>query len=62
LSTIYLLYVDPGSGSFLVQAIIAAVLGAAFYIKTIWWRIKSFFTGKPTEKPADKLSEEENNE
>lgn len=39
-----LLYIDPGSGSYLVQMIIAAVLGALFYIKHIWWRIKAFFT------------------
>jgi len=28
-----LLYLDPGSGSYLVQAIIAAVLGGLFYFK-----------------------------
>lgn len=39
-----LLYLDPGSGSYLVQLIIAAVLGVAFYFKTIWYRIKSIFT------------------
>jgi hypothetical protein len=38
-----LLYVDPGSGSYLVQVIIAGVLGALFYFKTIWWKIKAFF-------------------
>jgi len=38
-----ILYIDPGSGSYLIQAIIAAVLGALFYFKTIWWKIKSFF-------------------
>ena len=48
-----LLYVDPGSGSYLVQLIIAAVLGAAFYIKSAWWRIKSFFTGKKTKRKED---------
>jgi len=42
----FFLYVDPGSGSYLVQAIIAAVLGAAFYFKSAWWRIRAFFTGK----------------
>ncbi len=42
----YLLYIDPGSGSYLVQAIIAAVLGVAFYFKTIWLRIKLFFGGR----------------
>jgi hypothetical protein len=45
-----LLYVDPGSGSYLVQMIIAAILGALFYFKTIWWKIKSLFTrGKPND-------------
>ena len=41
-----LLYVDPGSGSYLVQMIIAAILGAIFYFKSAWWRIRSFFTRK----------------
>ena len=43
METITLLYVDPGSGSYLIQAIIAAILGFLFYFKTIWWKIKSFF-------------------
>ena len=38
-----LLYVDPGSGSYLVQMIIAAVVGALFYFKNLWWKIKYFF-------------------
>jgi hypothetical protein len=37
------LYIDPGSGSYLVQVIIAAILGALFYFKNLWWRIKAFF-------------------
>lgn len=45
------LYIDPGSGGYLVQVIIAAVLGAAFWIKMSWFRIKGFFTGKKFEKP-----------
>jgi hypothetical protein len=32
-----LLYIDPGSGSYLVQVIIAAVLGVAFYFRNLWW-------------------------
>lgn len=46
-----LLYVDPGSGSYLVQVIIAAVLGALFYFKNLWWQIKAFFTRSKKEKP-----------
>ncbi|MDB5200146.1 MAG: hypothetical protein JWO92_2109 [Chitinophagaceae bacterium] len=41
-----ILYVDPGSGSYLIQIIIAGVLGAVFYIKTFWYKIKSIFTKK----------------
>lgn len=40
----FFLYVDPGSGSYLIQAIIAAVLGFLFYFKSIWYRIKAFFS------------------
>jgi hypothetical protein len=38
-----LLYVDPGSGSYLIQMIIAAILGALFYFKNLWWKVKAFF-------------------
>jgi len=37
------LYVDPGSGSYLVQVIIAGLLGAAFYFKSGWNYVKSRF-------------------
>jgi len=49
------LYIDPGSGSYLVQVVIAAVLGAAFWIKMSWQRIKAFFGGHKikTEKKED---------
>lgn len=44
--SVILLYVDPGSGSYLVQVIIAAILGFLFYFKAAWWKIKSLFTRK----------------
>jgi hypothetical protein len=47
-----LIYIDPGSGSYLVQVIIAAVLGAAVYFKTIMAKLRAFFGGqKKTEEP-----------
>lgn len=55
----FLLYVDPGSGSYLVQMIIAAVLGVMFYFKSIWWKIKSIFTRN---KPADQANKEKGND
>ena len=50
----FLLYIDPGSGSYLVQALIAGALGAAFWIKMSWHRIKAFFTGDKVKKEIDK--------
>ncbi len=40
------LYIDPGSGSYLVQMIVAAVLSGLFFFKDIWQRVKSIFTKK----------------
>ncbi len=41
------LYLDPGSGSFLLQLLIASGLGALFVLRSSWSKIKSFF-GKDT--------------
>jgi hypothetical protein len=50
----FLLYIDPGSGSYLLQMIIAAVLGVSFFFKNFWFSIKAFFTGKKTKKEDEK--------
>lgn len=42
-----LLYIDPGSGSYLVQVIVAAALGVAFFFRNIKNSIKAFFTRSP---------------
>ncbi len=36
-------YLDPGSGSFLIQLLIAALLGGAFVIRSYWGKILDFF-------------------
>lgn len=46
------MYIDPGSGSYLIQVIIAAILGALFYFKNLWWKIKAFFF-KPKKEDAE---------
>jgi len=48
-----LAYIDPGTGSFVIQGIIAAVVGAGFAVKMYWHRIKSLFTGKPMSEDDD---------
>ena len=53
------LYIDPGSGSYLVQAIIAAVLGGLFYIKRFWLKIKLFFGGKKKETEPDNAEQQD---
>ncbi len=45
-----LLYLDPGSGSFLLQLLIAGVVGAAFAVRIYWKKIKSFFMKEKQEE------------
>ena len=40
---IHLLYIDPGSGSYLIQAIVAGVLGIVFFFKNIALYVRHFF-------------------
>lgn len=50
----FLLYIDPGSGSYLIQVMIAGVLGIAFFFKNIVLVVKHFFYrifGKKSKMP-----------
>lgn len=48
-------YIDPGSGSAIMSAIIGALVAAGVAIKSYWYKLKSFFTREET----DTTSEEE---
>ncbi len=37
-------YLDPGSGSYLIQIAIASFFGSLYFIKVFWGRIKLFVT------------------
>ncbi len=37
------LYLDPGSGSFLIQLLFAALAGAGIFVLASWNKIKSWF-------------------
>jgi hypothetical protein len=39
-------YLDPGSGSFLIQLLIAAIAGGGIVVATQWSRIKRMFGKK----------------
>lgn len=55
-----LLYLDPGSGSFLIQLLIAALLGAGVAIGASWSKIKRLFGIKP--KPTEESTDDEDGE
>ncbi|HET9589325.1 MAG TPA: hypothetical protein VFO91_11100 [Anaerolineales bacterium] len=50
-------YLDPGSGSFLIQLLIAALLGIGVAVRASWSRIKGWFGIKPkTDEDDDETS------
>jgi hypothetical protein len=51
-------YLDPGSGSFLLQLLIAALLGIGVAIRASWTKIKGWFGIKPkTDEDEDESTE-----
>jgi hypothetical protein len=36
-------YLDPGSGSFIIQLILASLMGALFMLGMYWKKVKTFF-------------------
>lgn len=50
-------YLDPGSGSFLVQLLIAALLGIGVAVRASWSKIKGWFGVKPKSDDEDDESE-----
>ena len=44
-------YLDPGTGSMIMSAIIGLFATAALAIKTYWYKIKRLLTGKRPAKP-----------
>jgi NhaP-type Na+/H+ or K+/H+ antiporter len=55
-------YIDPGTGSFIIQAVIGAVLGAFFTMKLWMGSVKRFFRrivgGTPAPAEAESSTEE----
>ncbi len=52
-----LMYLDPGSGSFIIQMLLAGLLGAAVAIRIYWKKIVAFFNKKKGGKVVDDLDE-----
>ena len=51
-----LAYLDPGSGSFILQALVAMLAGAIVAINAYWTRIKSFLGFSKAAKDASKAT------
>jgi hypothetical protein len=48
-----LAYLDPGTGSMILQIVLGALVGAATVVKVYWYRIKSFFSSKKSDSTEE---------
>jgi hypothetical protein len=46
-------YLDPGTGSYIIQILVAGLLGALFMLKVYWRRIVGFFSKGSSELEAN---------
>ena len=53
-----ILYLDPGSGSILIQLTVAALLGAGLFIRSQWAKIKKLLGIKPPEVEEEDVLDE----
>jgi hypothetical protein len=51
-------YLDPGSGSFIIQIAIAALLGLGVALRASWSSIKKYFGVKPKSEDEDTDSDD----
>lgn len=54
-----ILYLDPGSGSILIQLAVAALLGAGLFIRSQWAKIKKLLGMSSSEVEDDKDSDDD---
>lgn len=45
-------YLDPGTGSFVLQMLIGGIAGGMVVLKMYWAKTKMFFTGRKVAKPS----------
>lgn len=46
-------YLDPGTGSMILQVLLGGVAGAMVALRLYWGRLKTFFAGRRAEPPGD---------
>jgi hypothetical protein len=55
-------YIDPGTGSMMIQWVLGAALAAFAAINVYWVRIRAFFSGSAQQKQADTEAEQSQHE
>lgn len=45
-------YLDPGTGSIILQSVLASIAVAMGVLRLYWYRLKAFFSGKTLESGA----------
>lgn len=48
-----LYYLDPGSGSFLLQILIGTLIGALVILRSYWSKIRALFSKDTVDEPVD---------
>jgi hypothetical protein len=58
------LYLDPGTGSILLQLLVGVLMGGLLAVKIYWKKIKAFFTKEPPQstESSDNLEEDPTDE
>jgi hypothetical protein len=51
-------YLDPGSGSFILQVLIASLVGIGFTLRAYWGKITKFFNKGSEDASEDELNQE----
>jgi hypothetical protein len=55
ISTPVMAYIDPGSGSAIMTAIIGVFVAIGLAVKTYWYKLKGFFTSDKTKNKRSEL-------
>lgn len=51
-------YIDPGTGSYVLQIVIAGIAAGAFAIKMFWRRIRALFSSNRIQEDTDQEPDE----
>ncbi|MCY4426149.1 MAG: hypothetical protein OXC05_03845 [Halieaceae bacterium] len=50
-------YLDPGTGSLLLQGLLAAIASVSYALKLHWQRVKAYLSGQPALEDQDRMEE-----